>query len=69
MNISASTKIVIALDMAGWEQDGKGPRFVCPATGERKKFKNWTEACDFALEVHGKKSRRTEHAEETVQQN
>ncbi len=48
-------KIVIALDMAGWEQDGKGPAFVCPATGERKKFKSWMEAYDFALKVHGKK--------------
>ena len=55
MNIGLSIKIVIALDRAGWEQDGKGPKFVCPATGERQKFKNWAEAYNFALEVYNEK--------------
>lgn len=51
MKIDAITRerIVMVLDIFGWEQDGKGPTFINVACdGERKVFKNWQEAMDFA---------------------
>ena len=45
-------KIVMALDVMGWEQDGAGLRFIGHGKGEDsvREFKTWPEACDFANE-------------------
>jgi hypothetical protein len=51
MKIDAITRerIVMVLDIFGWEQDGKGPTFIhVGGNGERKTFKNWQEAMDFS---------------------
>ena len=47
-------KLVMALDLAGWEQDGKRFRFIKVASGEIKTFKNWTEVYNFCLEIYKK---------------
>ena len=54
MKIDAITreKIVIAMDLYGWEQDGNGPTFVnVKCDGERKTFKNWNEVLDFVVMI------------------
>ena len=47
-------KMIIALDLQGWEQDGKGLKFCKPSTGERKQFKSWEEVYAFILRIYGK---------------
>lgn len=47
-------KIVMCLDMAGWEQQGDGLLFYNPSLGKTKKFAMWMDAYDFALKLHGK---------------
>lgn len=51
MKIDAITKqrIVMVLDIFGWEQDGNGLTFINVAgDGTRKTFKNWDDALIFA---------------------
>lgn len=51
IEIDAITKqrIVMVLDIFGWEQDGNGLTFINVAgDGTRKTFKNWNDALIFA---------------------
>ena len=49
MLMSVIQKIVVCLDIMGWEQDGGGLTFVKPSTGDRKTFSDWMEAYDFVV--------------------
>lgn len=52
--MSVEQKIVIAMDMAGWEQGGKKLVFCKPSTGETKTFRDWKEVYEFVLKLYGK---------------
>ena len=47
-------KIIMCLDMAGWEQQGSGLDFYNPELGSSKKFSTWYEAYKFVLKLYGK---------------
>lgn len=51
MKIDAITKqkIIIAMDIAGYEQDGRELEFVNLNNGKREIFKTWNEVCDFIV--------------------
>jgi hypothetical protein len=48
-------KMVIAMDMKGWEQQGDSLEFYNPSKDEGKEFDNWAEVYDFILELYGYK--------------
>jgi len=48
-------KMVIAMDMKGWEQQGDSLEFYNPSKDEGKEFGNWAEVYDFILELYGYK--------------
>jgi hypothetical protein len=49
-------KIVMCLDMAGWEQQGKGLNFYNPSLDSAKNFSTWYEAYKFVLKIYGKEN-------------
>ena len=51
---SDKQKIVMALDMAGWEQQGDSLEFYNPSEDKGKEFKSWLEAYKFVLKIYGK---------------
>jgi len=56
MNAETKQKIVVALDVLGYEQDGNTLTFVhIGGNGERKTFRNWAAACDFAVDLAKKR--------------
>ena len=46
-------KLVMLMDMEGWEQDGEGLRFIKPSTPEEREFKDWEELYKFVLKLYG----------------
>lgn len=48
-------KMVIAMDMKGWEQQGDSLEFYNPSKDQGKEFKDWEEVYDFILELYGYK--------------
>ena len=56
MNAETKQKIIMALDVLGYEQEGNTLTFVHVAgNGERKMFRNWDAACDFAVDLAKKR--------------
>ena len=48
-------EIVMGFDLRGWEQDGEGPVFInVGGDGERKEFRDWSEAGRFLDELSEK---------------
>lgn len=47
-------KLVMLMDMEGWEQDGEGLRFLKPSTDEEREFKDLEELYKFVLKLYGK---------------
>ena len=59
MSATDIQRIILAMDVSGWEQDGKGKTFINVAGNkerkkERKTFRNWTEVYNFVLKINGK---------------
>ena len=48
-------KMVIAMDMKGWEQQGDSLEFYNPSKDQGKEFKDWEEVYDFILKLYGYK--------------
>ena len=48
-------KMVIAMDMKGWEQQGDSLEFYNPSKDQGKEFKDWEEVYDFILKLYGRK--------------
>ena len=48
-------KMVIAMDMKGWEQQGESLEFYNPSKDEGREFDNWDEVYEFILKLYGYK--------------
>jgi hypothetical protein len=48
-------KMVIAMDMKGWEQQGDSLEFYNPSKDDGKEFSDWEEVYDFILKLYGRK--------------
>ena len=48
-------KMVIAMDLKGWEQQGESLEFYNPSKDEGREFDNWDEVYEFILKLYGYK--------------